>query len=259
MSRKRDFGHAWISLWERILGSDTPDTFLRNGVAVKGAVYNAWLERFIGQRDRGIADFLTFYLDDITADAKGVKRCPECGTEKGNHAPYCRVAATESRMTTFETIMRIGLQNDRASAVLAATLSVAAYEPNPASAVDRVLREAPLENSVAYAATVMRSRLLRVELANMLLAQPSLIPNQSGDEALHELNGLLSCLVTSQPGRYARTGAACDAPWVYLVDEFEKLAALGKTERASMSQTCALVREMGMLTTTTQELLTIEP
>jgi len=92
MSRERDFGQAWISLWGRILGSDTPDTFLRHGVAVKGAAYNAWLERFIAQ-DRGIADFLTFHLDDITADAKAVKRCPECGTEKGIHAPYCRTGA----------------------------------------------------------------------------------------------------------------------------------------------------------------------
>jgi hypothetical protein len=53
VSRKRDFGYAWISLWGRILGSDTPDTFLRNGVAVKGAAYNAWLDRFLNQRDRG--------------------------------------------------------------------------------------------------------------------------------------------------------------------------------------------------------------
>jgi hypothetical protein len=39
MFRGLRFGKAWIDTWTRVLGAGDPDTFLRHGVGVKGAVY----------------------------------------------------------------------------------------------------------------------------------------------------------------------------------------------------------------------------
>ena len=90
MFKGLQFGQAWIDIWGQMLGSSSSDTFLRNGVGVKGTVYQEWARRWKSE-GRGIdaRTFLTSHLAEIRADALGAPGCPECGTQRGLHASYC--------------------------------------------------------------------------------------------------------------------------------------------------------------------------
>lgn len=96
MFQGREFGYAWIEIWTRVLGAGDPDTFLRAGVGVKGAVYNRWADRWKSEpRGVGVVEFLMSHLEAIGEEAHAAKRCPECGTEEGLHAPYCQFFAAQ--------------------------------------------------------------------------------------------------------------------------------------------------------------------
>jgi hypothetical protein len=90
MFKGLQFGQAWIDVWTRTLGSGDSDTFLRNGVGVKGAVYRRWADKWkTDGRGTNASEYLLRHLSDIREEAAQAPGCPECGTEKGLHASYC--------------------------------------------------------------------------------------------------------------------------------------------------------------------------
>jgi hypothetical protein len=98
------FGAAWIDLWTRVLDAGDPDTLLRYGVGVKGAVYRSWLERWKTDGRRTTPEeYLTANLAAIAYDADLSPRCPECGTEWEMHAAYCSRRLSPQRRVSAES------------------------------------------------------------------------------------------------------------------------------------------------------------
>jgi len=80
-----EWGHAWLAAW----GNADPDAMLKRGADTRGPVSERYREIWEGYRDKSAADFISARWADITAACAAQPRCPDCGTWRGNHAPYC--------------------------------------------------------------------------------------------------------------------------------------------------------------------------
>lgn len=266
MGRRREFGYAWIEIWGRVLGSQSADTFLRNGVGVNGAVYSTWAERW-RTAPRGVkaVAFVMANVDAIRSDAIGATRCPECRTEKGLHAPYCKYVSRgkedPGKSGRAEQYVAFLLEKDLAVSLLSGDLGISPLIPDFDASVAAVMTKASPQQRKLYETVIEREKALRAELAHLLKVEPSLARMNMSDpkRALETLADMLGFLIGGRGGDYARFGRDGDAPWLFLVDQFEMLPSLTDYERMRMIGCCAYIRQVGMTPTGMDELLAMDP
>jgi hypothetical protein len=260
MFKGLQYGQAWIDVWGRVLGAGDSDTFLRNGVGVKGAVYQEWAARW--KRDRGrasAAEYLIAHIDEIRAGAVTSAGCPECGTEKGLHTSYCSYADTAGTERKFITQ---ALTDDRPSAVLFCRLGLLSdFKSEVSDVVDEVMASADDEQRSRFAKTLEREKELRSELEGLVRDEPSLVPKykDNPDRALQVLASMTLHLVMQHAGAFSRLGQETEAPWALLNDRIEGLKSLSASEKERMSPCCAYIRQMSMFSTGIAELVAMQP